>query len=387
MQGPDRKKAPKWLRTLLLILLGYLFLSSINMMGAGFKLMGGSFSSRLLVLTRNPVAGLMVGIITTSIVQSSTLVSSLIVALVAAGSLDFRLAVPVIMGANIGTTITATLVAMGYVGRRGRFRRAFAAATMHDFFNIITCCILFPLQVTTHFLSDAAEWLARSFTNLTHITSARNPLTICLSLLANATQTLLLDVFRVSAFLAAVIMAVLALVVLFVSLYFLTRTMRSLMAGTVETALDRYIFGRPLVAMAVGIVITFLIHSSSVTTSLMVPLVTAGILTLEQVFPYTLGANIGTTLTALCAAIGTGRTDAVAIALTHTLFNCIGVSLIFPIRRIRNIPVFLAKALAALTLRSRWYALVYIVITFFAIPGFFLFGVKYVRIALSWVWG
>ena len=387
MESQGRKELPRWLRSAILILLGYLFLSSVNMMGGGFKLMGSSFTGRLLVLTKNPIAGLMVGVMATAIVQSSTLVSSLLVALVASGALDFHLAVPIIMGANIGTTITSTLVAMSYVGRRGRFRRAFAAATMHDFFNIITCCILFPLQATTGFLSNTAEWLARWFSNLTHITSAKNPLTLCLSLLEMGLEKLFLGVFGFSTLVAATALTFCAVALLFFSLYYLTKNMRSLMAGTVESVLDRYIFGRPVVALFVGIVITFLIHSSSVTTSLMVPLVTAGILTLEQVLPYMLGANIGTTLTALCAAIGTGRTDAVAIALTHMLFNCIGVSLIFPVRRIRKIPVFLAKTLAALTLRSRWYAVVYIAITFFAIPGFFLFGVKYVKIALSWVCG
>ena len=120
--------------------------------------------------------------------------------------------------------------------------------------------------------------------------------------------------------------------------------------------------------------LTALIHSSSVTTSLTVPLITAGVLTLEQVFPYTMGANIGTTMTAVLAAIGTGQPTALAIALTHFLFNSIGVSIFFPFPPIRRIPTNLARLLAAQTLKSRWYALGYMVITFFAIPCFFLFG-------------
>jgi sodium-dependent phosphate cotransporter len=373
-----KRQRPVWVRSLLLAGLGYLFLSSINMMGGGFECMGSGFSDRLLQLTSNPFGGLMVGLLATSIVQSSGLVTSLIVGMAAAGTVDLEQAVPMVMGANIGTTITCVLVAMGYVGRRGRFRRAFAAATMHDFFNILTVLILFPLQVTTHFLSRFAAYLTRGFADVTHFDSSRSPITLALSVLKNSVRDLALGTLEFGNVASGVIMVILATALLFVSLYYLTMTMRSFMSGTLERVLDRYVFRSPGIALVLGFVLTALIHSSSVTTSLTVPLITAGVLKLEQVFPYTMGANIGTTMTAVLAAIGTGQPTALAIAFTHFLFNSIGVAVFFPFPPIRRIPTNLAKMLAALTLKSRWYAAGYVAITFFAIPCFFLFGWEHI---------
>jgi len=383
VEGTPKKPRNAWVKVVILLLWLYLFLSSINMMGGGFKLMGKGFSDKLVLLTKNPFAGLMVGVLTTAIVQSSSLVTSIVVGLVGATTvdaaghsvpiLDFQLAVPVIMGANIGTTITAVLVAMGFVGRRGRFRRAFACATMHDFFNILTVATLFPLEMLFHPLSRSALWLSDRFANVTHFNSPSSPVKWLLSRLETGAHALLMDIFGLEPLPAAIIMTVVSLLLLFVSLYYLTRTIKSLVSDKMESILDRYVFRRPFIALLVGLALTATIQSSSVTTSLMVPLVTAGVLTLEQVFPYTMGANIGTTVTAVLAALGMGQPLGLAIALTHTLFNTIGVSIFFPWRRIRNIPVFLARTLAALTLRSRWYALVYILVVFFIIPCFFVF--------------
>jgi sodium-dependent phosphate cotransporter len=373
MEPIAKKQLPPWVRGVMLLLLGYLFLSSINMMGAGFESMGSTFSDKLLKLTKEPFAGLMVGTLTTAIVQSSTLVTSLIVSLVAANTLSVEQAVPMVMGANIGTTITCVIVALAYVGRRGRFRRAFAAATMHDFFNILTVIILFPLEITTHFLSKSALWLAGNFAYATHFDSAKSPITIGLSILKASVLALLTKAFGLGNLAAGIVMVMLAVTLLFFSLYYLTVTMRSFMSGTIEKVLDRYVFKSPSIALILGLVLTACIHSSSVTTSLSVPLITAGVLTMEQVFPYTMGANIGTTITAVIAGLGTGQPLALAIALTHTLFNCTGVAIFFPIPRIRRIPTDLAKLLAAWTLKSRWYALLYVVVVFFLIPCFFLF--------------
>lgn len=379
METAVRKQPSTWLRVAFLFALGYLFLSSINLMGAGFSSLGGGFSDRLLTLTRDPFAGLMVGTLTTAIVQSSTLVSSLIVSMVAARTLTLEQAVPMIMGANIGTTITATLVALGYVGRRGRFRRAFAAATMHDFFNILTVITLFPLQMTTKFLSKTATWISSEFASATHFDSAKSPVTIVLCFLKDFVCGLLKGEMALGNVASGIIMLCLATGLLLFSLYYLTKTMRSFMSGAMERVLDRYIFKRPIIALFVGMVLTALIHSSSVTTSLTVPLITAGVLTMEQVFPYTMGANIGTTITAVCAGFGTGQPAAFAIAVVHMVFNCTGVAIFFPVPRIRRIPTTLARMLAALTLRSRWYALLYILIVFFVVPCFFLLGLKYLR--------
>jgi sodium-dependent phosphate cotransporter len=96
-----------------------------------------------------------------------------------------------------------------------------------------------------------------------------------------------------------------------------------------------------------------------------------------------MGANIGTTVTGILAALAKGDPAGLAIAFVHTLFNITGVVIFLPIRRIRNIPVDLARRLASLTLRSRWYALVYVGGMFFVLPVLGLFGWKWIAGALQ----
>ncbi len=373
IRGEEDQKPSAWGQLLGLAGLLFLCMSSVNMMGSGFKLWGAGFSEALLNVTGNPFAGLMIGVMTTAVVQSSSLTTSLVVGLVAAGSITVEHAVPVVMGANIGTTITCTLVALGYVGRRGRFRRAFAAGTMHDFFNISTVVIILPLELATGVLSKTAVFLSGKLATVTGFSSPKSPIKAATSQLSHWVEALLKEFFSLGDGVSAGIMVGVALALLFVSLFFLTKLLRGFLADRMETVLDRYIFRTPLTAMLVGFVFTAAVQSSSVTTSILVPLVAAGVVSHFQAFPYMMGANVGTTVTALLAALGTGNPGALSIALVHMLFNLAGVALFFPVKRIRNIPVKMAQALAALTLKSRWYALLYILLMFFIIPVIFIF--------------
>src|SRR5690606_15224988 len=118
--------------------------------------MGADFQEGLLRSVSHPISGLCAGLLATALVQSSSVTTATIVGMVGAGTLPFPLAVPMIMGANIGTTITSTLAALGSIRRAAEFRKAFAAATMHDFFNLISVAILLPLELATGVLSRAA---------------------------------------------------------------------------------------------------------------------------------------------------------------------------------------------------------------------------------------
>jgi sodium-dependent phosphate cotransporter len=109
-----------------------------------------------------------------------------------------------------------------------------------------------------------------------------------------------------------------------------------------------------------------------VTTSLLVPLAAAGVVNLHQLFPITVGANIGTTVTALLASLG-GNPAGLQIALVHLLFNSVGTALFVPIEALRRIPIRLAETLAGFTLKSRWYALAYVVVLFFGLPALLIF--------------
>lgn len=125
-----------------------------------------------------------------------------------------------------------------------------------------------------------------------------------------------------------------------------------------------------------GAVTTVLVQSSSTTTSLMIPLASSGTLKLRAVYPFTLGANIGTTVTALLAAIsmsGPLAGQALQIALVHLLFNVAAVSLIYGVPPLRQIPITLATNFAALASKHKWLALLYLVTVFFGLPGLLIF--------------
>ncbi|MDH4280540.1 MAG: Na/Pi symporter, partial [Acidimicrobiia bacterium] len=148
---------PGPVRAVLVFALIYLFLVGVSMLEAGIKDMGAETQEQLFAPVNNPLAGLFIGILGTVLVQSSSASTSVIVGLVASQALGLEQAVPMIMGANIGTTVTNTLVSLGHIRASAEFKRAFAAATVHDFFNLFAVAILLPLELATGLISGIAK--------------------------------------------------------------------------------------------------------------------------------------------------------------------------------------------------------------------------------------
>lgn len=339
-----------------LIALMYVFFVSITLMGDSFKFFGKGFAQQLVATTSSPFIGLFIGILATSIVQSSSTTTSMTVGLVAGGALDVAGAIPVIMGANIGTSVTNTLVSVGHISRPTEFKRAFAAATVHDFFNLLSVMVLFPLQVGTNFLGASSGFLANRFAHiggfklLSPLKAAVKPAVHWIAGLTGESGT---------------IMLIVSVVLLFAALRYIVVNLRALVIGRVEQFFSERLFRNAGRAFMLGLVLTVMVQSSSITTSLAVPLAGAGILTLVQIFPMTLGANVGTTITAMLAALVTADIAAVTVAFAHLLFNIFGIIIIWPARRL---PMFLASTLAQWSLRSKVLPIVYILVIFFLIP-------------------
>lgn len=361
---PGASPAGHVLRALSVVGALYLFLVSIRLLGTGFAMFGAGFSERLIATTSNPFVGLVIGILATSIVQSSSTTTSTVVGFVAAGALSIENAIPIVMGANIGTTVTSALVSIGHIGRREEFRRAIAAATVHDFFNLIAVAILFPLELTTGFLRRSATALANLLIGSSGMTFA-SPVKRAVS---PAVRAIVRAVESIDVPHTAVIVAILAFALLITSLWVLVRRTKAIAMRRAEVVLDRLMGRSGIAGIAVGTGITAVIQSSSVTTSLMVPLAGAGIARLDQIFPITLGANIGTTVTALLASLA-GDARGLTIALVHFLFNLVGIMMIYPFPPIRRIPMTLATRLADAAARSRKYAAFFIVGTFYVVPA------------------
>ncbi|MGB5893124.1 MAG: Na/Pi symporter [Ignavibacteriaceae bacterium] len=128
---------PNLFASVQLLLFLYLFFLSLGMMGGSLKLFGKDFSETLIATTTNPFIGLFIGILATSVIQSSSSTTSIVVGMVAAGALTIESAIPIVMGANIGTSITNIIASLPQIKRNNEFRRAFSAAIVHDFFNVL----------------------------------------------------------------------------------------------------------------------------------------------------------------------------------------------------------------------------------------------------------
>jgi sodium-dependent phosphate cotransporter len=328
------------LRVVYFLGLLYLFFSSIELMSAAFKLGGRGLAEQLLNTASDPVAGLLIGFLATSLIQSSSTTTTIVVGLVAAGTLPIGIAVPIVMGANIGTTTTNTIVSVGHVTRSAEFERAFAAATVHDFFNILAAVTLLPIEIFFHPIERTAVFLQSLFADAGGMSLA-SPLKIIVSPLADAVTSVMPR---------TVPLVLLALVLLFVALRGMMKFMQGVVLERLEGLFDRVLFRNDLASFGLGVVTTASVQSSSATTSLIVPLAGTGVLSLRQVFPYTLGANVGTTITAILASFATGSPAAVTVALAHLTFNIFAIAIYYPLKAL---PLALARKWGAIAARSK----------------------------------
>uniref|UniRef100_A0A672Z2H8 Solute carrier family 34 member 2a n=1 Tax=Sphaeramia orbicularis TaxID=375764 RepID=A0A672Z2H8_9TELE len=421
------------------LLLGflYMFICSLDILSSAFQLVGGKAAGDIFQdnsVLSNPLAGLVIGVLVTLLVQSSSTSSSIVVSMVSSGLLTVQLAVPIIMGTNIGTSVTNTLVAMTQAGDRSTFRRAFAGATVHDFFNWLSVLVLLPLEVATGYLYVVTKLIIDSF----NIQSGEAPdlLNVITDVLTESiiqldesvisgiatgdpearnkslikkwcqTFTNTMDgcssssVFHISYIHLCVlsgkhlfvdvalpdlavglILLALSLLVLCSCLVLIVKLLNSMLKGQVAAVIKKILntdFPFPFgwvtgyIAIIVGAGMTFVVQSSSVFTSAITPLVGIGVISIERAYPLSLGSNIGTTTTAILAAMASpGDTlgNALQIALVHFLFNITGIVLWYPVPFTR-IPIRLAKSLGSVTASYRWFAAVYIIFCFFLLPLF-----------------
>ena len=372
---PRGGEIPTLVRAFLVLALLYLFLTGVELLSGGFKTMGKGFVDGLFEGVSNPIGGLFVGLLATVLVQSSSVSTSVIVGLVASGVVSSGDAVPMIMGANLGTTVTNTLASLGHVRRDIEFRRAFAAATVHDFFNILAVAVFLPIELATGYLSDSASWITERVVG-TSGASFKSPLKAAVKKPAGIVKDLL-DDLGASGNWKGGLMIIIGLAFIFLALAYITRNMRLLVADRVEAAINRALgAGSGIVAILLGALITISVQSSSITTSVLVPLAASGVLTLENIYPVTLGANVGTTVTALLASLATGNPAAVTVAIVHTLFNISGILVFYPLQALRRIPIRLANGLSDIAVKRRSTAIAYAVGMFVVVP---LLGVLLLR--------
>ncbi|MEY2984618.1 MAG: hypothetical protein RLZZ568_1235 [Cyanobacteriota bacterium] len=358
----------------------YTLLLSVNLISSGLALWVGDRLVSLFSFAQNPFLGLGVGLLATALVQSSSAVTTILVGLVASG-LPVAIAVPMVMGANIGTTVTNTIASLGFLRQPENFERAFAAATIHDFFNLLALAILFPLEIGFHGIENSAHGLAATLQPWIHAPLLKDNL---LSILITWPQDRLIalgDQYLVPPWSGITITAVGAILLL-VSIMNVGQVLRRLL-GTkplawLTTLLPPQSASAPgplpwlaaLTPLAMGAGITALVQSSSVTTSLLVPLAATDLMPLTIIYPVTLGANLGTCLTSLLAAIAVvpASLAAVEIALVHVLFNGLGILVIYGLPGLRRLPLWLAQTFAQLSGQNITWVIGYVAVLFFLLP-------------------
>ncbi len=319
-----------------------LFFVSIELMGTTFEMFGGrGLADQLLSFASNPVSGLLIGFLATSLVQSSSTTTTLVVIMVGAGTIDIGLAVPIVMGANIGTTTTNTIVSIGHVTRPAEFERAFAASTVHDFFNVLAAFTLLPVEVYFHPIERTAVRLQGMFAGAAGGVGWDSPLKALRDPPADFIAGMVTNPF---------VLLILALALLLLALRGLLVLMRGAVLERLSGLFDRVLFRNDAASFALGVAATATVQSSSATTSLIVPLAGTGVLSLRQIFPYTIGANIGTTITAILASLGTGSEAAMIVALAHLTFNVFAVLIFYPLKAL---PIWLATGWGAFAARSK----------------------------------
>ncbi|XP_074604974.1 sodium-dependent phosphate transport protein 2B-like [Brevipalpus obovatus] len=401
------------LRTISLFSLLFIFIISLDFLSTAFRLIGGKYAGQIISeseVVRNPIGGLIIGILVTVLVQSSSTSTSIAVTLVASELIRVKEAIPIVMGANIGTSITNTIVSLMQASDRNEFRLAFAAATVHDMFNWLTVIVLLPLEVTTSYLESASGFLV-NITNVDRngepaagpqfvksITKAITSIFVELDsdviqriILGNVTEddTLLkktsgalLNSLGLKDSLSGIILLVTSLIMLSSCLILMVKILHSLLKGKIATLIKKYVNAEyelpwslllDYMAIFMGCMITVLVQSSSVFTSALTPLAGIGVISLERVYPLTLGSNVGTTTTGILAAMTADNRvlkDTLQLAFCHLLFNITGILIFYPIPFMR-LPIRLARMLGNITAEYRWFSGVYLISLFLLIPGFF----------------
>ncbi|KAK3241739.1 hypothetical protein CYMTET_48524 [Cymbomonas tetramitiformis] len=496
----------------------WIFLVCLGIMGTGFKLLGGKDSAKMFDVVDNPISGLMIGILVTVLVQSSSTSTSIIIGLVGADEMSVSTAIPMIMGANIGTSVTNTLVAIGHFASPAELRRGFAGATVHDCFNLLNVAVLLPIQWATNFLGhlsyemakgeeacdedvddceatefikpylkpyisgvasydkkvakyvaegycdgqcgDSASsderkavteyvckkdeddkldcddvdgfkksWLDddvlkkkrlpayvrfvepgyaeyfyecpivegcdsdvgltaelwnRTSDSLTAAAAAAaasgdgSVFEVCHKMKSGLCDGdllkggLMLDDWNLDDESAGALAVFFSLAGICCVLYLIVQTLSIVIKGFAARYLRIAVTYNGYISMVIGCFVTIMVQSSSITTSVLTPLVAVGLISLEDMFPLTLGANIGTTITGIMAAsvVTSNPVEAWQVAICHLFFNIIGICIWFPVPFLRKIPIEMAKKLGVATGKHGvWFPIVYVAIVFFAVPG------------------
>jgi len=384
-----------------LVLYAALFFLSIDLVGGGMK---ASFKHVLKeylhehAASFSELSSFVIGVLGTSLVQSSSTVSSMAVVLTGEGIVPLIIAVGIVHGANLGTSVTSSIVAFFsdspaltgnlprdvhslFFRRRGQgFHRAVSTAVVHGLFNLVmVTAILLSLELPFGLVHTAAASTAGAIDAA--LLAQGGSITTVLQWVSPKTYTGPIVSGLLGVGVPGWVAAMLGLLLLFACLKGFSSAMTGLLMkedgggrGTNVDALgDRLLGGSALDTFFRGLLLTCLVQSSSATTSMVVPLAAMGLFSLRKIFPFILGANIGTTLTALIAAGSAVGSDAflpgLTIALSHTYLNTLAVVLVVAFPGLRTSVLTLTDWLADAAVKMPAVLVGYLLALVVGMPG------------------
>ncbi len=373
----------------LLIVLGFgifLFISSLEGVKSGFKLIFSEWQKGILgMITDNtaPITGLAIGILSTALVQSSSaVVAATMVSMsgmVASGlpmAAAMRFGVPMVLGANIGTTVTNTIVIFGV--RRGMTMNEFGdtipGVIVDDVYEALTISLFFILEMTTGFISKTTLRIGDYLSSSVGLEAALASFdkTIIDTIIKEPFVTPLKNgvVNLAGQRIGGVVLFVFWFLVIIFSMGLITKGLENLIQTDWEDKITAA-FSSPFRSFFTGFSITWIVGSSSIGTSLIVPFLATTVVDLKKAYPYLCGCNMGTTvdLSQIYGYLAGGMVG-VMLGSAHVMLNIIAL-LLWLVSPLRTVPVSIAEWIGKIIQTNENAAIslvIWVVVIFFLLP-------------------
>lgn len=334
----------------------YLFIFAIQIIKNASSILSPNLH-QFFVQGMSPLKAIATGWFATVLVQSSGAVGSIVATFTGAGILSFDTAVYVLMGALIGTAITALLISLITVSQKRRdFRHGFEIGLCYSLYSLLLVAVIFTLELFFGLYSKLSLAIASKIGD--SISLGRFPDWI--NALTEPLTDILFSRFN------SIIMILLGLGILLFTLRYIGKSVVGVFGG--EEPARRFMnknFDSKLKAYFLGVFLTMLVFSSSITVSLLVPLAVSRLITLKRAVPFIIGAGLGTQVDVFLASLLVGHVNALATFFALFLFGITGAIVFLPQSdRIWKLTKYLSKRIFHISRKTA----LYVFLAFILIP-------------------
>jgi sodium-dependent phosphate cotransporter len=398
----------------------YFFFLGIELIGSSAQVIGGCMGGDLLSKTTSPVTCIALGILATSIFQSQS-VTNIIIASFLDNGISVRQGIYISMGANLGSSVVSTIISFAHMTHKSSFERAVSGASVSDIYYMLTISVMLPLEAASGALYKISEaivkdGLTRNSTWKGLIGFAVSPLSKMIVMVNQSTLNGLANgdiascsslypvtcidgdksyttcntaiigcnektgscplFFRESPSLQSDQLYSLAPLAIGIALILICFHGMVYLINKMIVALPIEIIAEvsnvnSYIAMLLGCSFSLLCGSSSVAQTAIIPFTGAGVIDLEQMYPWSIGTGIGMSVFTMLASMAAGEVSFMKVAMANVFFHLFGMVLWYPIPFLRSFPIH--GALIVGIISSTWRILLfgYIGVVFVLIPLLF----------------